>query len=453
MTQPPLGWLGIMRLGLVQMSLGAVVVLTTSTLNRVMVVELGLPAVLPGLLVALYCAMQSLRPRMGHGSDIGGRRTPWIIGGMALLGAGGIGAALATALMATNQTVGIAAAVVAFCMIGVGVSSAGTTLLVLLAKRTMPHQRAAAATIVWTMMIAGLAVTAGVVGSLLDPFSFQRLVVISIVVSLAALLLTIFAVHGIEGEPAAVVETSTGAPASNFRSALADVWADRQARLFTIFVFVSMLAYNAQDLILEPFAGSVFGRTPGQSTKLSGVHHGGVFVGMITFAICGSLIGGARLGSLRLWTIGGCLASALALAGLVIAGIKGPPWPLESCVFALGLGNGAFAMAAIASMMSLASVPGQQSREGVRMGLWGAAQGIAFGVGSFLGAAASDIAKYLLGSPGTAYAAVFAIEAGLFVVAAYLAVRVGEVARIKDPRSKSSMQLVGDGFLATSGKG
>ncbi len=452
MTQPPLGWLGIMRLGLVQMSLGAIVVLTTSTLNRVMVVELGLPAILPGLLVALYCAMQSLRPRMGHGSDVGGRRTPWIIGGIALLGVGGVAAALATAWMATNQTAGIIAAVIAFSMIGVGVSAAGTTLLVLLAKRTVPHQRAAAATIVWTMMIAGLAVTAGVVGSLLDPFSFERLVVISIVVSVTALLLTVFAVHGVEGEPQVVNIATANPPETSFRSALADVWADRQARLFTIFVFVSMLAYNAQDLILEPFAGSVFGRTPGQSTKLSGVHHGGVFVGMIAFAICGSLIGGSRLGSLRLWTIGGCLASAVALVGLVLAGIKGPPWPLEGCVFVLGIGNGAFAMAAIASMMSLAG-QGQKSREGVRMGLWGAAQGIAFGVGSFLGAAASDIAKYILGSPGSAYASVFAIEAGLFVVAALLAVRVGEVARTQDPNSKSSVRLVGDGLLATSGKG
>ena len=65
-----------MRLGLVQTALGAVVVLTTSTLNRVMVVELALPALLPGLLVALHYAVQITRPRMGHGSDVGGRRTP-----------------------------------------------------------------------------------------------------------------------------------------------------------------------------------------------------------------------------------------------------------------------------------------------------------------------------------------------------------------------------------------
>ena len=71
-----LGWLGIVRLGLVQTSLGAIVVLTTSTLNRVMVVELALPAVLPGFLVALHYLVQLSRPRFGYASDTGRRRTP-----------------------------------------------------------------------------------------------------------------------------------------------------------------------------------------------------------------------------------------------------------------------------------------------------------------------------------------------------------------------------------------
>ena len=79
-----------MRLGLVQTALGAIVVLTTSTLNRVMVVELALPAMLPGR-ARRRCTMrvQMLRPRLGYGSDVGGRRTPWIVGGMAVLALGG----------------------------------------------------------------------------------------------------------------------------------------------------------------------------------------------------------------------------------------------------------------------------------------------------------------------------------------------------------------------------
>ncbi|TXM90237.1 PucC family protein, partial [Methylobacterium sp. WL116] len=78
-------WAQIVRLGLVQTALGSVVVLMTSTINRVMVVELALPAIVPGALVALHYAVQVLRPRWGYGSDVGGRRTPWIVGGMAAL--------------------------------------------------------------------------------------------------------------------------------------------------------------------------------------------------------------------------------------------------------------------------------------------------------------------------------------------------------------------------------
>ena len=79
-------------------------------------------------------------------------------------------------------------------------------------------------------------------------------------------------------------------PCRSFRDSLADAWADPQARLFTIFVFVSMLAYSMQDLILEPFAGLVFGMTPGETTGLSGIQNGGVFAGMVLVGVAGSLL-------------------------------------------------------------------------------------------------------------------------------------------------------------------
>jgi MFS transporter, BCD family, chlorophyll transporter len=412
-----LGWPGIVRLGLVQTALGAVVVLTTSTLNRVMVVELALPATLPGALVAMHYAVQVLRPRLGYGSDVSGRSTPWIVGGMAMLAVGGFLAALATAWMGASRVGGILLAVVAFLLIGVGVGTSGTSLLALLAKRVDEGRRAAAATIVWLMMIAGIAATAGVAGHLLDPFSPGRLVAVGGGVACFAFLLTLLAVWGVErGSHAAPVAPGSRAP---FREALAQVWSEPQARRFTIFVFVSMLAYSAQDLILEPFAGLVFGFTPGQSTKLAGLQHGGVLVGMIAVALAGSL-GRGRLRSLRAWTIGGCVASAAMLAGLAAAGLVGPGWPLRPTVFGLGVANGAFAVAAIGSMMGLAG-QGRAAREGVRMGMWGAAQAIAFGLGGFSGTVAADLARHLMGAPDAAYGTVFAAQAALFLVSAALA--------------------------------
>ena len=417
------GWLAVFRLGLVQASLGAVVVLTTSTLNRVMVVEMSLPALLPGLLLAWHYVVQASRPRMGHGSDRGRRCTPWILGGMVTLAAGGWLAALATVLMGTQLMAGLALALLAYGLIGLGVAASGTSLLALLAKRVLPERRAAAATTVWIMMIAGFVITAGVSGSLLDPFSPERLLWVAAGVSVAAVVLASLALLGLEGAAPAPGQAAAPTAPASFKQALRDTWAEPRARRFTVFVFVSMLAFSMQDLILEPFAGLVFSLTPGATTKLSGTQHGGALAGMLLAAAAGSRWAGLRWGTLRGWTVWGCVASALALCGLVAAGLVGPRWPLQANVFALGLSTGAFSIAAIGSMMGLAGA-GEGGHEGVRMGLWGAAQAMAFASGGVLGTAASDLTRWFIADAGLAYALVFVVNAGLFIVAARLAARV-----------------------------
>ncbi len=427
----PFGWFAIVRLGFAQFSLGAIVVLMTSTLNRVMVIELALPALLPGILVALHYAVQMLRPRMGYGSDMMGRCTPWILGGMSVLGLGGVLAATATALMSTSFAGGIALALLAYTLIGAGVSASGTSVLVLLAKRVEDHRRAAAATIVWLMMISGLAVTAGVAGSLLDPYSHERLLVISTLVALGAITISFLALYKLEGAAGSINASSQQAEPEaqkpSFREAIAQVWNESAARRFTVFVFVSMLAFSAQDLILEPFAGLVFNYSPGETTKLSGLQHGGVLAGMILVAFAcgrfGGRFGDRQIGSLRAWTVGGCIASSIALFSLVVAGQVGPGYPLKLTVFLLGVSNGAFSIAAIASMMRLAG-EGRGHREGTRVGLWGAAQAIAFGAGGLIGAGASDFTRRLIEDDGLAYGMVFFAEAALFLLAAKLALSI-----------------------------
>ncbi len=419
-----LGWPGILRLGLVQTAIGAVVVLSTTTLNRVMIVEMALPAMLPGALVGSHYVIQLLRPRLGYGSDIGGRRTPWIVGGMAALAIGGVIAALATAWMATNTAAGVALAVVGFLLIGAGVSAAGTALLTLLATRVAPDRRGPAAMIVWVMMIAGFAITAGTAGGFLDPFSVERLVKVTSTVCAIAFALAMVGVFRIEGRQGAQPAADASTPTTSFFRALGEIWQEPKARRFTVFVFFSMLAYNAQDLIVEPFAGVVFGYTPGQSTQLGGFQNGGVLTGMLLTALAGSRLARGRLGTLRTWTIGGCIASALALAALVVGATMSDVWPLRPSVFTLGMANGAFAVAAIGSMMRLASGEGQERREGVRVGLWGAAQAIAFGSGAFLGTVGVDAVRYLAGDEAAGYSLVFSVAAVTFLISAWLAARV-----------------------------
>jgi BCD family chlorophyll transporter-like MFS transporter len=111
------------------------------------------------------------------------------------------------------------------------------------------------------------------------------------------------------------------------------------------------------------------------------------------------------------------------MGALALAGLAGPGWPLKTNVFLLGVANGAFSIGAIGSMMRMAA-EGRSAREGVRMGLWGAAQALAFGIGGLLGTIASDIAHWLMQSDGAAYSSVFALEALLFLASAALAWKI-----------------------------
>jgi MFS transporter, BCD family, chlorophyll transporter len=414
-----LTWPDILRLGLVQIALASIVSLTTSTMNRVMTVELAMPAILPGLLVSLYYGMQFLRPKIGHAADQGGKRTPWIIGGVLTLAIGAICASLSVALMASSPTMGIAVAVPSFILIGLGIGAAGTNLLALLAARVNPAREGAAGSAIWIMMIFGLVVTAITAGKLLDPYTPMRLVMVTTGVSAIAILLTLIGIVGQEnGRTTAPQKTQLP-----FRAALGEIWADPRARTFTLFVLASMTAYNLQDLILEPFAGHVFGMTVGESTALSGQHHAGALIGMLLVLASGTVLLRFLHVPLRVWIVGGCLLSGLSLAALAFGANHAPHWPVAQNIFALGLANGAFAVAAIGAMMSL-SREGHDAREGARMGVFGAAQAFGFGIGSFGGTVLSDLARAATGSNAEGYALVFALEATLFLIAAFLALRV-----------------------------
>jgi MFS transporter, BCD family, chlorophyll transporter len=437
MTETGMSWFSIFRMGLVQTALGAIVVLTTSTINRVMVVELALPALLPGLLVALHYALQSLRPRWGHGSDVGGRRTPWIVFGMAILAAGGVGAAIATALMADHYYFGLAVAVLSFTCVGIGVGATGTNLLAMVATQVSAERRAAAATIIWMMMIAGFIVTTVAAGTYLDPFSTSRLVSVAAVVSATAFLVSVAALYKLEERAShrALKVTPTTTEVT-FGDSLKQVWAERRSRQFAIFVFVSMIAYSMQDLILEPFAGIVFHLTPGQTTKLSGLQNAGVFCGMLLVAVVANPR--IAIGSLKLWTIAGCIGSMLALCALIFSGWVGDVVAMKSAVFALGFANGAYAIAAISSMMAVAA-SGRQRREGMRMGVFGASQALAFGSGGFFGTIAVDGLRHVMAEPSSAYLIVFGFEAVLFALSAAMALRSDEADRFaRDRRERAT---------------
>ena len=162
-------------------------VLTTSTLNRIMVVELALAATLPGFLVTIHHIVQLARPRIGYGSDVGGRRTPWIIGGMFILGRGRR-ARRARHHAHTQPVLGRAWRVGAGILCHRGGDRRHRNVTAGAAGQTGGSERKpAAAALVWFMMIIGFAVTAGVAGHFLDPYSPERLMTVTSTVSVLAI--------------------------------------------------------------------------------------------------------------------------------------------------------------------------------------------------------------------------------------------------------------------------
>ena len=144
--------------------------------------------------------MQLLRPRMGYGSDVGQRHTPWIVWGIVALAVGAIGAASSIAVMQSSMTFGLALAMLSYGLIGGGVSASGTSLLVLLAKRVDAPRRAAASTVVWMMMIAGFGHHGGSLRGASRPLLAPRgSLPVASGVGAVAVVVTLVAIRGVEG--------------------------------------------------------------------------------------------------------------------------------------------------------------------------------------------------------------------------------------------------------------
>lgn len=403
------GWPFLIRLCLVNLVLGGMTALPVNLFNRLMTVELALPALLPGLLVALHYAVQLTRPVWGHRSDARGDRTRFVIGGTLVLGLGLILAAYGIRIADEALVLALALWAVAYIAIGLGIGAAGTSFLAMLATAAHDQRKGGAATLAWLMLIAGAIVSSVGAGLALDPYSHERLIVVVAVVAAAGLVIATLATWGAEAR--LIGHRAPEAASPTLRAALADVWQDSTARAFTGFVFLSILAFYLSELIFEPFAGHVHGLSPDESTTLSGGKDGAALMGMIAAGVLSSL----RIGSLRIWAVTGCVVSAAGLLAL------GAGFALLPSTVMLGLGNGLFVVGAVGSMMRLAAA--RQGATGTAMGVFGAAQAVAAGLAGLIATGTLDIARLVL-PDAAAYATVFTLEAILFLAAALVALRI-----------------------------
>ena len=429
-----MNWFSILRLGLVQLCIGSSVVIPLSTLNRLMKVELALPATIAGFLIALHYAVQLTRVNWGYLSDKTQNRSQWIIFGMLILGIGGVLASASIPLIESNFAYGIMLALFSYTLIGFGVGAAGTPLLALLASYSSKSQKGFAASITFLMMILGLAITGITAGIILDPYSHQKLIKITASLAIITNILSFLSLKNLEKS----LRNNADARTPNaitydvpFLEGIKKIWMEREARLFTIFIFISMGAFSMQDPILEPFAGEVFGFAVGESTKLDGFHKIGTLIGIILIILClskfrigfGSLsfVKNERLGSEKFWLITGCLFSALSLIIISVLGLTyRDAGILNSVVFLFGISNGVFTAGILGTMLHLASRGSGNNNTGTRMGIWGAAQAYATMIAVFVSTVLVDILGLMMNSLPSVYGIVFLTAASFFIAAAFL---------------------------------
>ena len=429
-----MNWFSILRLGLVQLCIGSSVVIPLSTLNRLMKVELALPATIAGFLIALHYAVQLTRVNWGYLSDKTQNRSQWIIFGMLILGIGGVLASVSIPLIESNFAYGIMLALFSYTLIGFGVGAAGTPLLALLASYSSKSQKGFAASITFLMMILGLAITGITAGIILDPYSHQKLMKITASLAIITNILSYLSLKNLE--KSLLNNADARIPNSirydvPFLTGIKKIWMEREARLFTIFIFISMGAFSMQDPILEPFAGEVFGFAVGESTKLDGFHKIGTLIGIILIILClskfrigfgsFSIFKNERLGSEKIWLITGCLFSALSLFIISLLGLTfRDPGILNSVVFFFGISNGVFTAGILGTMLHLASRGSGDNNTGTRMGIWGAAQAYATMIAVFFSTVLVDILGLMMNSLPSVYGIVFLTAASFFIAAAFL---------------------------------
>lgn len=421
-TELPLGRL--LRLSMFQVSVGMAVVLLNGTLNRVMIIELGVPTWLVALMISLPLLFAPARALIGHRSDhhrsvLGWRRVPYLWFG-SLLQFGGLAIMpFALILLSGDQTVGPAwageaGAALAFLMVGAGMHTTQTAGLALATDIAPEASRPRVVALLYVMLMAGMVLSAIAFGLLLEDFSQRRL--IGVVQGAAALTMAINLVALWRQEPRRPSLTNVEGPRPSFRSAWAEFAADGRAMRLMTAVGLGTAAFSMQDILLEPYGGEVLGLGVGATTQLTALLAGGSLAG---FAIAGRALARGH-DPHRLAAIG-VLAGLVAFAAVIFSDPLGSAAVFRAGVTLIGLGGGLFGVGALTAAMALA----EGGRSGLALGAWGAVQATASGLAIAAGGGLRDIVGDLamsgrlgatLANPATGYAVVYHIEIALLFV-------------------------------------
>jgi MFS transporter, BCD family, chlorophyll transporter len=417
----PLGRL--LRLSLFQVSIGMAMVLLTGTLNRVMIVELGVPAWLVGFMVSLPLLFAPFRAMIGHKSDthrsvLGWRRVPYIWLGT-IMQFGGFAIMPFALIVLSGDTngpiaIGEAAATLAFLLVGAGIHTTQTAGLALANDLAPEHVRPRVVALLYVTLLLGMAVSAIVFGQVLQNFSQIHLIQVIQGVAVASVVLNVIAMWKQEARNPQL--TSGEEPSIPFDVAFDTLM--KSGRVFRLLVALGLgtAAFAMQDILLEPFGGQIFNMTVSQTTWLNAF--------MAIGAVCGFAV------AARLLTAGsdpcrvasiGALLGVLAFSAVVFAPAVGSVKIFTAAAAFIGMGNGLFAVGMLTAAMALAG----KETSGLTLGAWGAVQATSGGLAvAFSGVIRDMISGWALRgnfgatlqSNATGYGFVYSIEILLLFV-------------------------------------
>jgi len=432
----------LLRLSLFQVTVGMALVLVNGTLNRVMILDLDVPAWLVAAMIALPLVFAPLRPFLGFKSDnhrslLGWRRVPYIWLGTLMQFAGLAIMPFALILLSGDTQgpawVGNAGAALAFLLVGAGLHTTQTAGLALATDLATPQTRARVVAFLYVMLLAGMSVSALALGQLLADFSHVRLIQTIQGTAIATVVLNIIALW--KQEPRYRGASIASEPAPDFGKAWrAFLAGGRWVRIF-VALGLGTVGFSMQDILLEPFGGQVLHMTVAETTKLTA---------LFAFGALSALFIAAR--KLRLapdpyrFAAMGVIMGLGALSAFVFSAPLQQAALFESGVFVLGFGSALFAAGTLTAAMDLA----KEGQAGLALGAWGAVGASATGGGIALGGALRDVVASLasdgalgpaLLGPEIGYLTVYHLE--IFLLFATLAA-IGPLVRTAGKRPGSA---------------
>ncbi len=418
----PLGQL--LRLALFQVSVGMATVMLLGTLNRVMIVELSVPAFVVATMIALPVLIAPFRALLGFRSDtyrsaIGWKRVPYLWFG-SLWQMGGLAVMPFALLVLSGDSVkdvpfaGEVLAALAFLMTGLGMHMTQTAGLALAADRATDETRPRVVALLYVMFLFGMAVSAIIVGWLLRDFSALRLVQVVQGAALVTLLLNLVALWKQEKvRPMSASERA--APRPKFADAWADFAGGGDAGRLLVVVFLGTMAFNMQDVLLEPYGGEILGLSVSATTLLTALWAAGALLG---FALAARWLG-RGLSPYRMCSRG-ILFGIAAFSSVIFSAPMHSPVLFYAGATGIGFGGGLFAVATLTAAMTMPAAG--LSGRGLALGAWGAAQATAAGLSIAAGGLIRDGVNALavqgvlgdaLALPATGYSTVYHLEIGL----------------------------------------